>query len=157
MAPPSPVQRLPPLHDLIAFEAAARHVSFLRASEELHVTQSAVSNRIRSLEGLLGVPLFIPINRNIALTSFGERYVADVREILARLETATQRLKNDTRERLRISAAPALGARWLGLTTIQLFEETLLSAAARQAASRCGCNRLIGDVSADAMPPAKGG
>ena len=134
MAPPSPVQRLPPLHDLIAFEAAARHVSFLRASEELHVTQSAVSHRIRSLEDLLGVPLFIRINRNIALTSFGERYVADVREILARLETATQRLKNDTRERLRISAAPALGARWLGLTTIQLFEETLLSAAARQAA-----------------------
>ena len=105
--------RLPPLHDLLAFEAAARHLSFLKASEELHVTQSAVSHRIKSLEEFLGVALFIRINRNIALTSLGERYLADVRSALSGLDTATARLKSDTRERLRISAAPALGAKWL--------------------------------------------
>ena len=54
---------LPTLHDLLAFEAAARHMSFLKASEELHVTQSAVSHRIKSLEDFLGVALFIRINR----------------------------------------------------------------------------------------------
>ena len=105
--------RLPPLHDLSAFEAAARLMSFLKASEELHLTQSAVSHRIKSLEEFLGVPLFIRINRNIALTSFGERYLADVRDILAQLGAATARLKGGTRSRLRISAAPALGAKWL--------------------------------------------
>ena len=98
---------------MTAFEAAARHLSFLKASDELHVTQSAISHRIKSLEEFLGVPLFIRINRNIALTSFGERYLADVRSALGALESATARLKNDTRERLRISAAPALGAKWL--------------------------------------------
>jgi LysR family glycine cleavage system transcriptional activator len=105
--------RLPPLHDLLAFEAAARHQSFLKASEELHVTQSAVSHRIKSLEEFLGAALFIRINRNIALTSLGERYLADVKSALAGLDAATARLKSDPRERLRISAAPALGAKWL--------------------------------------------
>ena len=107
------MNRLPPLHALTAFEAAARHMSFLKASEEQHVTQSAVSHRIKSLEEFLGMQLFIRINRNIALTSFGERYLADVRSALAALESATAKLRNDTRERLRISAAPALGAKWL--------------------------------------------
>lgn len=105
--------KLPPLHDLTAFEAAARHMSFVKASEELHVTQSAVSHRIKALEELLGVALFIRVNRNIALTSFGERYLADVRDILEKLGAATSRLVGDNRSRLRISAAPALGARWL--------------------------------------------
>ena len=105
--------RLPSLHELAAFEAAARLASFLKAAEELHVTQSAVSHRIKSLEEFLGVPLFIRINRNIALTSFGERYLADVRDALTQLDTATARLKGDSRARLRISAAPALGAKWL--------------------------------------------
>lgn len=105
--------RLPPLHDLIAFEAAARLASFLKASEELHLTQSAVSHRIKSLEEFLGVPLFIRINRNIALTSHGERYLADVRDTLARLEAATARLTGGARQTLRISVAPALGAKWL--------------------------------------------
>lgn len=105
--------RLPPLHDLVAFEAAARLASFLKASEELHVTQSAVSHRIKSLEEFLGVPLFIRINRNIALTVHGERYLVDVRETLNRLEQATTRLTAGARSTLRISAAPALGAKWL--------------------------------------------
>ena len=49
--------RLPPLHDLVAFEAAARVMSFLKAAEELHVTQSAASHRIKALEEFLGMPL----------------------------------------------------------------------------------------------------
>lgn len=105
--------KLPPLHDLSAFEAAARLMSFLKASEEPHLTQSAVIHRIKSLEEFLGVPLFIRINRSIALTSFGECYLAAVRDILAQLGAATARLKRSTRSRLRIAAAPALGAKWL--------------------------------------------
>lgn len=112
LAPPNR-PRLPPLHDLSAFEAAARHMSFLKASEELRVTQSAISHRIRSLEDFLGVPLFIRVHRNIALTSHGERYLAEVRHALQQLGQATARLRHDTRARLRISVAPALGAKWL--------------------------------------------
>ena len=110
---PAPRPRLPPLHDLTAFEAAARLGSFLKASEELHVTQSAVSHRIKSLEDFLGVALFIRIHRNIALTSFGERYLADVRRALDDLARSTAGLRGDSRARLRISVAPALGAKWL--------------------------------------------
>ena len=84
--------RLPPLHDLVDFEAAARLSSFLKAAEELHVTQSAVSHRIKALEEFLGVPLFIRVHRNIALTSFGEHYLADVRGALAQLGAATANL-----------------------------------------------------------------
>ena len=53
------MNRVPPLHDLTAFEAAARHLSFLRASDELHVTQPAISHRIKSLEEFLGVRLIL--------------------------------------------------------------------------------------------------
>ncbi len=60
--------RLPPLHDLVAVEAPARLMRFLKASEELHGTQSAVSHRIKALEEFLGVPLYIRVRRNIALT-----------------------------------------------------------------------------------------
>ena len=97
------------LLDLTAFESAARPASFLKAAEGLHVTPSAVSHRIKSLEEFLGVPLFIRINRNIALISFGERYLVDVRDALTQLGKATANLKGMSRACLRIAAAPALG------------------------------------------------
>ena len=50
--------RLPPTAALRAFESAARHLSYTRAADELHVTQSAVSHQIRQLEAWLGAPLF---------------------------------------------------------------------------------------------------
>ncbi len=51
-------RRLPPLNAVYTFEAAARHLSFYHAAEELHVTPSAVSHQVRSLEAFLGVRLF---------------------------------------------------------------------------------------------------
>ena len=51
-------RRLPPLDSLRAFEAAARHLSFTKAADELNVTQAAISHRIRGLEDRLGVSLF---------------------------------------------------------------------------------------------------
>ena len=105
---------LPALHDLLAFEAAARHTSFLKASRELHLTQSAISHRIKALEEQLGVALFVRVNRNIALTPAGERYLKEVRSILTRLREATDAVRG-TRLHARVSLCvmPALGSRWL--------------------------------------------
>ena len=105
---------LPALHDLQAFEAAARHGSFLKASRELHLTQSAISHRIKVLEEHLDVVLFVRVNRNIALTPQGERFVAQVSQILAQLREATHHVQNTRRHaRVTLSVMPALGSRWL--------------------------------------------
>lgn len=105
--------RLPPLHALAAFEAAARHQSFLKAADELCVTQSAISHRIRQLEDDLGVKLFLRINRNIALTPPGESYLAAVKKALVAIEAATRAVAHGARHTLKVSVAPAIGSKWL--------------------------------------------
>lgn len=104
---------LPPLHTLPAFEAAARLGSFQAAAEALHLTPSAISHRIRQLEAHLGQELFERRHRAIVLTAAGRRYLAVVRDALLRLDEASAVLRLPKRERLRISAAPALGSKWL--------------------------------------------
>lgn len=104
---------LPPLHALPAFEAAARLGSFQAAAEALHLTPSAISHRIRQLEAHLGQDLFERRHRAIVLTAAGRRYLAVVRDALLRLDEASAVLRAPQRERLRISAAPALGSKWL--------------------------------------------
>ena len=63
--------RLPPLTALRAFDAAARHMSFAKAAEELNVTPAALSFQIKSLEEHLGQPLFRRLNRAVELTEAG--------------------------------------------------------------------------------------
>jgi LysR family transcriptional regulator, glycine cleavage system transcriptional activator len=77
--------RLPPVHALSAFEAAARHTSFAVAAEELCITPSALSHRIRLLEEFVGERLFIRDGRTIALSEFGRRYLDVVRAALRTL------------------------------------------------------------------------
>ena len=68
---------LPPLDLLRGFEAAARHLSFTRAAEELFLTQSAVSRQVQGLEEALGVPLFQRKHRALLLTDAGRAQVQD--------------------------------------------------------------------------------
>src|SRR4029079_12955603 len=82
-------RRLPPLNAVRAFEAAARHLSFTRASEELNVTQAAVSHQVKALEDRLGVLLFRRLNRGLLLTDAGSLYRKELEDILDRLEQAT--------------------------------------------------------------------
>lgn len=77
--------RLPPVHALSAFEAAARHASFALAADELCITPSALSHRIRLLEEFVGERLFIREARAVALSEFGRRYLEVVRAALAAL------------------------------------------------------------------------
>ncbi len=77
--------RIPPVHALSAFEAAARHGSFALAAEELCITPSALSHRIRLLEEFVGERLFVRDGRNVGLSEFGRRYLDVVRQALRTL------------------------------------------------------------------------
>jgi LysR family glycine cleavage system transcriptional activator len=106
--------RLPPMNTLRAFEAAARHLSFTLAAEELHVTQAAVSHQIRTLEEALGVRLFRRLNRAIRLTEEGQEFVGEVRKALSHLATAVEKLAApDAGGPLTVSVLPSFAAKWL--------------------------------------------
>ncbi len=84
--------RLPPLNGLRAFEAAARHMSFKRAADELCVTAGAVSQHVKALETALGIKLFRRSARAIALTAEGREYLPSIRtafEVIAKATEAT--------------------------------------------------------------------
>ncbi len=108
------MRELPPLNALRAFEAAARHLSFTRAGEELHVTHGAVSRQIQTLESWLGAPLFRRLNRRIELTESGTMLLAEFGAALDRIALASVRVREEGRVRvLRINALPTFTIRWL--------------------------------------------
>ncbi|HEY5758812.1 MAG TPA: transcriptional regulator GcvA [Steroidobacter sp.] len=112
--PSLPKPTLPPLTAVRAFEAAARHLSFTRAAAELHVTQSAVSHQVRTLEAWLGFPLFRRCNREIQLTGEGVSYLPAVRAALNKLRSATERLVHrDYEGLLCISTTESFATNWL--------------------------------------------
>ncbi len=88
---------LPPLELLVAFEAAARHLSFTRAGDEIALTQSAVSRQIQALEGRLGVALFRRLHRALALTEEGEVLQRAVTTALVDLDRATREVRGTSR------------------------------------------------------------
>jgi LysR family glycine cleavage system transcriptional activator len=107
-------RRLPPLNALRAFEAAARHLSFTRAAEELFVTQAAVSHQIKALEAALDVQLFRRFNRRLMLTDAGQAYLPPLREALDGIAAATERLRAaEHTGPLKISVLSSFGAKWL--------------------------------------------
>jgi DNA-binding transcriptional LysR family regulator len=106
--------RLPPLAALRLFEAAGRHQSFKLAAEELHLTPSAVSHGIVSLERWLGVTLFERRNREVILTKAGNDYLSFVSEALAMIAVGTRRIPSAHGvKRVSVSLAPTFAARWL--------------------------------------------
>ena len=80
---------IPPLLGLHAFEAAARHRSFVAAGAELHLSPSAISQRIRALESHLGFALFERLPRSVRLTELGRAYLPSVRDTFDDLAAAT--------------------------------------------------------------------
>jgi len=107
-------RNLPPLNWVRAFEAAARHESFLKAGGELGVSAGAVSQQVKSLERRLGVALFVRLARGVRLTEAGATYRDDLSPALARIAEASQRIgAAPNTARLRIAALPALAEKWL--------------------------------------------
>jgi len=107
-------RRLPPPHTLRAFESAAEHLSFTKAAQKLHLTQSAVSQQIRQLEDELGYPLFRRVGRALVLTEAGQILFAGVGRALTILRDTVDRLdRTRSLNRLVVSVLPSFGTKWL--------------------------------------------
>src|SRR5687767_7376540 len=106
---------LPPLDLLVGFEAAARHLSFTKAGEELFLTQSAVSRQIKDLEDGLGVALFQRRHRALALTEAGQQFYAAAAQVLTTMRSATERLQAQAGKRrpLSVTTTHSFAALWL--------------------------------------------
>jgi LysR family glycine cleavage system transcriptional activator len=107
-------RRLPPLNALRAFEAAARHLSFTKAAEELNVTPGAISHQIKGLEAVIGQPLFHRRTRALLLSEIGQRALPALRDgfdLLA--EGAAVMTRRADLGVLTISTTPSTAGRWL--------------------------------------------
>lgn len=107
-------RRIYPLNALRAYEASARHLSFVKASEELSVTPAAVSHQVKKLEDYLGLPLFRRRSRGLLLTETGQLLLTELREVFLRLEKAMERvIDSDSRGTITMSVAPTFAVMWL--------------------------------------------
>ncbi|SCK43323.1 DNA-binding transcriptional regulator, LysR family [Variovorax sp. HW608] len=113
-----PPPRIPPIQGLLAFEAVSRLRSVTLASEELSVTPSAVSHRIRQLETQLGLKLFA--RNDFSLSPDGAAYLARVREALAALQEVPSQTGASGTVRLRVAVTPTF-SRQLLLPRLALF------------------------------------
>ncbi len=114
-------KRLPPLDPLIAFEAAARLLSFTRAGEELHLSQAAISQQIRSLEQSLQVKLFTRSHRAVQLTNEGREYQHTVAAVLKQLAGATMDIQNvEFSQQLVLGCDQSFATQWLSPRIAQL-------------------------------------
>jgi len=105
--------RLPPLPSLRAFEAVGRLQSFRAASEELCVSQSAVSYHVKSLEDHLGVRLFVRQPQVISFTQEGSSYYSSVRQAFQVLRDGASSLHPSSSADLKVSVLPSFAANWL--------------------------------------------
>lgn len=104
--------RLPNFNALKMFDAAARHLNFRVAAEEMNVSQGAVAQQVRSLESDLGIQLFDRLPRGLALTGLGREYHTQIRNALDIIKDATQKL-HPLDNRITLSVAPSLASKWL--------------------------------------------
>jgi LysR family glycine cleavage system transcriptional activator len=104
---------LPPLSAIRVFEAAARHLSFTRAADELGMTQAAVSYQIKLLEERVGGPLFLRRPREVVLTEAGQRLAPRLREAFDTLREAFADLADESEGTLTINTMHSFAANWL--------------------------------------------
>jgi LysR family glycine cleavage system transcriptional activator len=103
-----------PLASLRAFEAAARHESFVKAAAELSLTAAGVSQHVRTVENWLNVPLFVRQTRGVALTAAGREFGGAVTQGLGHIETAASQLRLEIHSRpIGIACIASMATRWL--------------------------------------------
>lgn len=111
----------PNFNALKMFDAAARHLNFGLAAEELNLTQGAVAQQVRKLEKELDVKLFYRLARGLELTEQGRNYSRSVRKAIKIIEEATLKLQVQN-ESLKLSVPPSLASKWL-LPRLKLFNQ----------------------------------
>ncbi|HEY0524465.1 MAG TPA: LysR substrate-binding domain-containing protein [Stellaceae bacterium] len=122
--PPAAPRSLPPLDALRFFEAAARHLSFSKAGDELHVAEGAVNHRILALEEALGIPLFRRLPRHLELTANGERLARGIRDGFDHIARAVGGLEREVvAGPLAVGMPSSLAARWLPSRLARFTEE----------------------------------
>lgn len=103
-----------PLNALRAFDAAARHMSFKHAADDLSVTPAAISQQIRSLEDFLGVELFRRTNRSLILTEAAQLSLAPLKEGFEKMESAVDILTDSKSSTvIKVSVSPSFASKWL--------------------------------------------
>ena len=114
---------IPSLQSLLAFDAASRHLSFTKAAQELHLTQTAISHQIRTLEERLDTKLFVRRRNILALTPAGSEYLRSVHEAISLLSAATDRTrKRETKVVLTIACLPTYAVKCL-IPALPEFQE----------------------------------
>jgi LysR family glycine cleavage system transcriptional activator len=110
------------LGNLRAFEAVARRLSFGAAADELHVTQSAISRQIKSLEDELGAPLFLRGTRHVQIAPDGQTLLRAVEPWLGKLDASVQQIRRSrSRRRVSVTTFASFGSLWL-LPRIEAFQ-----------------------------------
>lgn len=109
----SRILRTMSLDALRGFEAAARHLSFTAAAEELALTQSAVSKQVKMLEESIGRTVFVRGSRKLSLTPVGHRLHQGVQHTLRHLESAIEEIVQRDRECVSITVTPSFASLWL--------------------------------------------
>jgi DNA-binding transcriptional LysR family regulator len=104
---------IPPVVNLLAFEAVARRRSFAVAAAELHLTASAISHQVARLEADLGVRLFERSAHGVRLSTAGERYLQRVAGALGAISAATEDLRQGVANSLYVHCAPSIASLWL--------------------------------------------
>uniref|UniRef100_UPI002A801A25 LysR family transcriptional regulator n=1 Tax=Enterobacter sp. 148H3 TaxID=3077756 RepID=UPI002A801A25 len=103
-----------PLNALRAFEASARYLNFTKAGLELHVSQAAVSQQVRTLEQMLGVALFTRVPRGLQLTDEGLHLLPSITEALQMMNSALDRFhEGKIKEVLTIAVVGTFAIGWL--------------------------------------------
>ena len=106
---------IPSLQGLLCFEAAAKHLSYTYASQELFITQSAISRQIQQLEEFLGLTLFNRTRHGVELTSAGQQYYKSIKPLLLSLEQTTLDVMSHKGlgGTLKLGVVPTFATRWL--------------------------------------------
>ncbi|VTU41184.1 Gcv operon activator [Variovorax sp. PBS-H4] len=108
------MRALPPLNSIKAFDAAARHLSFTKAGDELCVTHGAISRQIQLLEQWLGTALFLRLPRGLQLTNDGMRFHTEVNAMLNGLASVADQIRHPRTTRIiRVQSLPTFTMRWL--------------------------------------------
>ncbi|PUB08380.1 LysR substrate-binding domain-containing protein [Yoonia sediminilitoris] len=119
-------RRLPPFTAVRAFEAAARHLSYTKAADELCLSPSAISHQVRSLEEYLETKLFERRKNKMQLTLTGKAYAGKMTSLLDVFEASTLDAADTASQSLRVLCTPGFAARWLVPRLDRLIEPSAI-------------------------------